>query len=102
MNQPTRPALSPAMQALYVVAILVSAPFILFPAMRALPYAKLVVGLMTFGTFIAIVVRGLRSGELNRTLPETYAAARAGRTAAGRALQTAVVVALSLASWLTR
>jgi hypothetical protein len=90
------------MQALYGVAILVSAPFILFPAMRVLPYAKLVVGLTLFAVFIAIVVRGLRNGELNRTLPETYAAAKAGRTAAGLALQSAAIVAVSLASWLTR
>jgi hypothetical protein len=90
------------MQALYCVAILISAPFILFPGVRLLPHAKLVVGVVTVGTFIAIVVRGLRNGELNRTLPETYAAARAGRTTAGLALQTAAVVALSLASWLTR
>lgn len=91
------------MQALYVVAILIAAPVILFPAVRLLPYAKLAIGLLTVGTFIAIVIRGLRNGELNRTLPETYAAAAmAGRTAAGLALQTAAVVALSLASWLTR
>lgn len=90
------------MQALYVVAILIAAPVILFPAVRLLPYAKLAIGLLTVGTFIAIVIRGLRNGELNRTLPETYSAAMAGRTAAGLALQTAAVVALSLASWLTR
>lgn len=90
------------MQTLYVVAILIAAPVILFPAVRLLPYAKLAIGLLTVGTFIAIVIRGLRNGELNRTLPETYAAAMAGRTAAGLALQTAAVVALSLASWLTR
>lgn len=102
MNQAARPALSPAMRALYGLAILVSAPLIVFPAVRALPCAKLVIGLVTVAVFIAIVVRGLRNGELNRTLPETYAAARAGRTAAGLALQSAAIVAVSLASWLTR
>ena len=102
MNQPTRPVLSPAMQALYVVAVLISAPVILFPAVRLLPHAKLLIDLVLFAVFIAIVVRGLRNGELNRTLPETYAAAKAGRTATGLALQSAAIVAVSLASWLTR
>ena len=49
-----------------------------------------------------MVVRGPPNGEPNRTLPDTYAAARAGRTAAGLALQSAAIVAVSLASWLTR
>ena len=89
------------MQVLYGTAILASVPFILFPAVRLMPHAKLVIDGVLFTVFGAIVVRGLRNGELNRTLPETYVAAKAGRTAAGLALQTATIVAVSLACWLT-
>ncbi len=46
MNQPSRPELSPAIQALYCLAIAISAPFILFPAVRMLPYAKLGIGVV--------------------------------------------------------
>ena len=87
------------MQVLYAVAILIAAPVILFPAVRLLQHAKLAIGLLTVGTFIAIVVHGLRNGELDRTLPETCAAARAAAHGGGA---RAAVVALSLVSRLTR
>ncbi len=90
------------MQALYCAGILASAPFIVSPAIRSWPYARLMTGLVLMGVFIPIVVRGLRNGELKRTLPQTYEAAKGGRTAAGLALQTATVVAVNLAFWLTR
>ena len=97
------------MTALHLLAIAVSTPFILFPATRSLRYAKLAIGLVDVALIIAIaiaivvaiVVAGLRNGELKRTLPQVYRDARAGRGAAGRMLETAAIVAASLAMWRT-
>ncbi len=101
MNQPKRPILSPAMQAVHCAAILASAPFILFPSVRSLSYAKLAIGFVVLAMFAINVRRGMRNGELQRTLPEIYGQARAGRRVAGPMLQTAAVVAARLAMWLT-
>ena len=101
MTDPARFELSPRMAALYLLAIAVSVPFILFPAARSLPHARQVIDVLVLGVFVAMVRRGLRSGELTRTMPEIYAQARAGRRFAGRALETAAIVALGLAQWLT-
>ncbi len=101
MDDAFRPVLSPRMSALYLLAIAVSTPFILLPAARSLPCAKLVTGLVDVVLFIAIVVPGMRNGELKRTLPQVYRDARGGRRVAGQMLQTAAIVAASLAMWLT-
>ena len=101
MNQPSRPELSPAIRALYCSAIAVSAPFILFPAVRMLPYAKLGIGVVVTAMFVVSVRRGMRNGELTRTMPQIYEQAKAGRRVAGLALETAAVTATCLAMWLT-
>ncbi len=101
MNQPTRPLLSPAMQAVYCAAILASSPFILFPPVRSLPCAKAAIGLVVLLVFVINVRQGMRKGELQRTLPEIHGQAKAGRRVAGLMLQTAAVVASCLAMWLT-
>ena len=100
MNAVTQPDLSPRMYALYFLAIAISTPFILFPTARLLPYAKLGIGVVVAAMFVAIVRRGMRNGELTRTLPQIYAQASAGRRIAGLTLQTAAVTAISLAMWL--
>ena len=101
MTAPSRSELPPWTVALYLLAIAVSVPFILFPAARSLPYPRIALGVFVVAVFVAVARRGMSSGDLTRTMPEIYAQARAGRRLAGPALETAAVVAICLAEWLT-
>ena len=101
MTDPSRSELPPWTVALYLLAIGVSVPFILFPAVRSLPYPRIALGVFVVVVFATVARRGMSSGDLTRTLPEIHAQAKAGRRLAGPALETAAVVAVCLAEWLT-
>jgi hypothetical protein len=100
MTKQATPDSSFATQIPYYVIIAISAVFILFPAMRTLPFARLVVSILVFATLIVTVRRGMKSGALGLSLPKVYAQAKDGRRFV-QALETATVVAATIAFWMT-
>jgi hypothetical protein len=100
MSQHLNSNISTGQQVLYCGMIAISAILILAPAVRLLPYAKLVVFIMMVVFLFTIVRRGMRSGNIKLTLPQIYLQAKAGRKFT-QALETAAVVAVNIAFWMT-
>lgn len=85
----------------YYAAILISAVLILFPSTRALPFAKLVVGILLGGLLIIFMRRENKRKTLKMTIPEVFNEARKGRKFSPPVIDTAATVATVLAFWLT-
>jgi len=92
---------SAAEHLLYVTLIVLSAAFILVPAVRAMPVAKLVVGLMIFALLALWIWRDRKNGHHKLSVPEIFSKARRGHSFAPRALESAATVATLVAFWLT-
>jgi hypothetical protein len=101
MTQQATPNPSLATHIFYYVIIVISAIFIALPAMRMLPFSKLVVSLVMLALLATMIGRGMRSGDLNLTLPKIHSQAKAGRRFAPRALELATLIAANLAFWMT-
>jgi len=99
-NQPALQT-SLATYLLYYAIIAMSAIFIVLPAARALPYSKVAVSLMLFALLVTSVRRGLKSGEMKLSLRQIHSQAKQGRRFAPQAIETAALVAASIAFWMT-
>ena len=97
----TKQALSTAEYVFYYVVIAISAVFIVLPAVRAVPFAKVVVSLMIFALLASWIWRDRKSGNLKLTVPEIYSKAKQGQRFAPRAIELAATIVTLIAFWLT-
>jgi hypothetical protein len=93
-------SISPAAYAMYYVIIAVSSVFVLLPAARAFPFAKVAAGLMVLALLATSIRSAIKTGQAKMTLPQIHSQAKAGRKFA-IAIETAAVVAALLAFWMT-
>lgn len=97
----TKQAPSTAEYLFYYVVIATSAVFILLPVVRAVPFAKLVVALMTFALIALWIRRDRKSGNSKLTVSEIYSRAKRGQRFASSAIELAATIATLIAFWLT-
>ena len=97
----TKQTLSTADYVLYYVIIAISAVFIVLPAMRTVPFAKVVVSLMIFALLASWIWRDRKRGDMKLTVSQIYSKAKLGHRFAPMALEFGAAIVTFIAFWLT-
>jgi 1,4-dihydroxy-2-naphthoate octaprenyltransferase len=79
----------------------ISAVFILVSAVRAAFWGKTLMSLLMFLIFVRMAYDMRKKRTANKTIPEIYRQAKAGRKFAPKALEFAAIVAFNIAFWKT-
>ncbi len=83
------------------VAIAISAVFMLFPAVRTLPFAKVVISVVILALLTLSIRRGRKNGNLQLSVSQIHEQAKGGRKFAPVALEVAATVVAMIAFWMT-